>query len=129
MQQHFPHERQKVYQLSLEWASWVRDFVKNNNGPSPLRNRLHDLAFSIPVYLAEGLSNGHSRHHDPLEKARDSILASSAVLDVINIAEPVDPESLMEGKRFLVTMTRLLSSKIQAANTTEAIRSKLALPN
>lgn len=130
MQQFFPHERQRPYQMALEWAAWVSQFKNRLNTPSPLLNQLSDLSCTIPVYLAEGLGGGRTGgHHDPVEKARDAILASSALLDLIEAVLKVDPERTVEAKRVLSQLFRQVINSIQAANTAEVIRSKLALPD
>jgi hypothetical protein len=126
-QRFFPHERQKAYFLALDWSKWVSEYLEVTGDQSPIKQRLREASNNLPITIAEGISSVRVGHHDRLDLARDQVITCAAALDVIDISEAIDPRRLFEAKRHLNLISRHLTSMIQAANTTDAIRSKLGM--
>ena len=100
----FDHEKLNVYQLSLEFNTFVHGLVgelKANYRPS--KDRLIRSSLSIPLNIAEG--NGKRTTPDRVrffEIARGSAMESAATLDVLAVTGFCREEDVQPGKLYFI---------------------------
>ena len=129
MSQFFPHENVKVYELSLEWIHWLDELLPQIPASHGICHQLDALASTIAVGIADAISKSHpSDRAKTLESARSSVLASAALMDILGTKNLLEQSDIINAKKRLSHVARLLSGMIQSSATNEIIRSRLSVP-
>ncbi|GHC07826.1 four helix bundle protein [Cerasicoccus arenae] len=130
MSNFFPHETQKVYQLSIEWVVMVENFTEGDNRRKGLAEQLDSISNTIPIHIVAALGKGSSAERvKAFDAAKSQVLACTAVLDMMVARNVLETGDAAMGKRQLAMMSRLLNGMIQSANTHELIRNRLSVPS
>jgi len=105
------HERLDVYQISLEYASWMYPFAKRLNGIDRFaRDQWLRASQSIPLNIAEG--NGKGTFSDQrrfYEIARGSAMECSAIQDTLAACGRLTDLENCNGKSMLVRVVSMLT--------------------
>ncbi len=112
----FDHERLEVYQVSIDFVSWVGDLI---DGPlSSCRisavGQLDRASTSIPLNIAEG--NGKRTTKDRcryLDTSRGSAFECAASLDALVARRKLSEADVRPGKKRLLSIVRMLTKLIQ----------------
>ena len=111
----FDHEKLRVYQETLQFASWAETILARAKKPSPLYDQMDRAGTSILLNIAEG--NGrftapdHCRFFD---MARGSVLECAARLDLLAIKNTIDAQELAHGKAMLEKIVSMLVGVIRS---------------
>ena len=110
----FDHEKLHVYQVSLQFVSWV--FVRAHRLKGYFRHARDELirsSQSMPRNIAEG--NGKRSKADRnrfFEISRGSALESASILDELFIMKAFDEQETNEGKELLYRIVSMLTKMI-----------------
>jgi four helix bundle protein len=110
----FDHEKLRVYQETLAFASWAETILERANKSSPLHDQLDRARTSILLNIAEG--NGRFTAPDRcrfFDTARGSALECAACLDLLAVKNVVDAKELAHGKQLLEKIVSMLVGLIR----------------
>jgi four helix bundle protein len=111
----FDHEKLRVYQEALAFASWTEKILERANKSSSLREQLDRARTSILLNIAEG--NGRFTAADRchfFDMARGSSLECAACLDLLAVKSVIDPKELAHGKGMLGKIVSMLVGLIRS---------------
>jgi len=111
----FDHEKLRVYQEALAFASWAETILERAKKTSPLHDQLDRARTSILFNIAEG--NGRFTAPDRcrfFDAARGSVLECAACLDLLAIKKLIDPQELAQGKELLQRIVSMLVGLIRS---------------
>jgi len=121
------HEKLKVYQVSIEFVSYVASMVAGLKGDHRhARDQLLRSSQSIPLNIAEG--NGKRSFNDRnrfFEIARGSALESAAGLNVLRVTGACSEDEIERGKALLV---RIVSMLYKMTKTREGVAREAESP-
>ena len=120
----FDHEKLRVYQESLAFASWAETILERAKKSSPLHDQLDRARISILLNIAEG--NGRFTAADRcrfFDTARGSALECAACLDLLAIKDVIDAKELAQGKATLEKIVSMLVGLIRS-NSTDRLHEK-----
>ena len=113
----FDHEKLKVYQEAIRFATWADGVMQPLPKGLAVRDQLDRASTSIALNIAEG--NGKFTAPDRcrfLDIARGSALESAACLDLLVAKRKVEREDVEEGKRILQQIVSMLVGLIKAVS-------------
>ena len=123
----FDHEKLDVYQLSLEFITWVTPLlaaIKETSSPTrEVRDQLDRASLSILLNIAEG--NGKRKvavRAKFFDDARGSATECAACLDAVVAKGLTNPEAVSEGKRLLVRIVAMLTRLIERNDHGQRVR-------
>ena len=124
----FDHEKLDVYQLSLNFLTWVTPLLQEVTQAHGARVReasdhLDRASLSIPLNIAEG--NGKRRkliRAKFFDDARGSATESAACLDSLVAKKVATKESIREGKEILVRVVSMLTKLVQLYEGESAVK-------
>ena len=111
----FDHEKLRVYQETLAFASWAEVVLERAKKSSPLHDQLDRARTSILLNIAEG--NGRFTSPDRcrfFDTARGSVLECAACLDLLAIKNLIDQKELAHGKEMLGKIVSMLVGLIRS---------------
>jgi four helix bundle protein len=111
----FDHEKLRVYQETLAFASWAEAVLERAKKSSPLHDQLDRARTSILLNIAEG--NGRFTSPDRcrfFDTARGSVLECAACLDLLAIKNLIDQKELAHGKEMLGKIVSMLVGLIRS---------------
>jgi four helix bundle protein len=111
----FDHEKLRVYQETLAFASWVETILERVKKSSPLHDQLDRARTSILLNIAEG--NGHFTAADRcrfFDTARGSALECAACLDLLALKNVINQTELAHGKGLLEHIVSMLVGLIRS---------------
>jgi len=111
----FDHEKLRVYQETLAFASWAETILERAKKSSPLHDQLDRARTSILLNIAEG--NGRFTAADRcrfFDTARGSALECAACLDLLAVKSVVDSKELAHGKQVLEKIVAMLVGLIRS---------------
>jgi four helix bundle protein len=111
----FDHEKLRVYQEALVFASWAETVLERAKKSSPLHDQLDRARTSILLNIAEG--NGRFTPPDRcrfFDTARGSVLECAACLDLLAIKNLIDQKELAHGKETLGNIVSMLVGLIRS---------------
>jgi len=111
----FDHEKLRVYQESLAFASWVETILERAKKSSPLHDQLDRARTSILLNIAEG----NAKYTAPdrcryFDTARGSALECAACLDVLVAKGKCTAEQTQYGKELLQETVALLVGLVRS---------------
>jgi four helix bundle protein len=111
----FDHEKLRVYQETLAFASWAEAVLERAKKSSPLHDQLDRARTSILLNIAEG----YGRFTSPdrcrfFDTARGSVLECAACLDLLAIKNLIDQKELAHGKEMLGKIVSMLVGLIRS---------------
>ena len=112
------HEKLRVYQEALAFASWIETVLERAKKSSPIHDQLDRARTSILLNIAEG--NGRFTALDRcrfFDTARGSVLECAACLDLLAIRKTIDPKELEHGKELLQRIVSMLVGLIRSNST------------
>jgi four helix bundle protein len=116
----FDHEKLRVYQESLAFASWAEIILEHANKSSPLHDQLDRARTSILLNIPEG--NGRYTAADRcrfFDMARGSSLECAACLDLLAVKNVIDQKELALGK---VMLEKIVSMPVGLIRSNSADR-------
>ena len=111
----FDHEKLRVYQEALAFASWAKVILERTKKSSPLHDQLDRAKTSILLNSAEG--NGRFTSPDRcrfFDTARGSVLECAACLDLLAVKNVIDQKQLADGKAMLERIVSMLIGLIRS---------------
>jgi four helix bundle protein len=111
----FDHEKLRVYQEALAFASWAEAILERAKKSSPLHDQLDRARTSILLNIAEG--NGRFTAPDRcrfFDTARGSTLECAACLDLLAVKNVIDPKELTHAKQQLEKIVSMLVGLIRS---------------
>ena len=111
----FDHEKLRVYQETLAFASWAETVLERAQKSSPLHDQLDRARTSILLNIAEG--NGRFTAADRcrfFDAARGSALECAACLDLLAVKNVIDSKELTQGKQPLEKIVSMLVGLIRS---------------
>jgi four helix bundle protein len=111
----FDHEKLRVYQEALAFASWAEAILERAKKSSPLHDQLDRAKTSILLNIAEG--NGRFASPDRcrfFDTARGSVLECAACLDLPAVKNVIDQKELASGKAVLEKIVSMLTGSFAA---------------
>jgi len=114
----FDHEKLKVYQEAIRFATWADGLLQPFPKGLAVRDQLDRASTSIALNIAEG--NGKFTAPDRcrfLDIARGSALECAACLDLLVAKGKVGTEDIKEGKGSLQQIVSMLVGLIKAVST------------
>jgi four helix bundle protein len=111
----FDHEKLRVYQESLAFASWAETVLERAKKTSPLQDQLDRARTSILLNIAEG--NGRFTAADRcrfFDMARGSALECAACLDLLAVKKVIDAKEQAQGKQLLEKIVSMLVGLIRS---------------
>jgi four helix bundle protein len=111
----FDHEKLRVYQEALAFASWAETILERAKKSSPLHDQLDRARTSILLNIAEG--NGRFTSADRcrfFDMARGSVLECAACLDLLAVKNLIDQKELASGKAMLEKTISMLVGLIRS---------------
>jgi four helix bundle protein len=111
----FDHEKLRVYQESIAFASWTEIILERAKKSSPLHDQLDRARTSILLNIAEG--NGRFTSPDRcrfFDMARGSVLECAACLDLLAVKKVVSQSELAHGKVILEKIISMLVGLIRS---------------
>jgi four helix bundle protein len=114
----FDHEKLRVYQEALAFASWAETILDRAKKSSPLHDQLDRARTSILLNIAEG--NGRFTAPDRcrfFDTARGSALECAACLDLLAVKKLIDPQESKQGKESLQKIVSMLVGLIRSNST------------
>ena len=111
----FDHEKLRVYQEALAFASWAKVILERTKKSSPLHGQLDRAKTSILLNIAEG----NERFTSPdrchfFDTARGSVLECAARLDLLAVKDVIDQKELADGKAMLERIVSMLIGLIRS---------------
>ena len=114
----FDHEKLRVYQEALAFASWAEMILERAKKSSPLHDQLDRARTSILLNIAEG--NGRYTAPDRcrfFDMARGSVLECAASLDLLAVKNLIERKELAHGKEMLEKIISMLVGLIRSNST------------
>ena len=114
----FDHEKLRVYQEALAFASWTESILERGKKSNPINDQLDRTRTSILLNIAEG--NGRFTAPDRcrfFDSARGSALECAACLDLLAIKKLLETEELDHGKKMLGNIVSMLVGLIRSNST------------
>jgi four helix bundle protein len=111
----FDHEKLRVYQEALAFASWTEAILERTKKSSSLHDQLDRARTSILLNIAEG--NGRFTPPDRcrfFDTARGSVLECAACLDLLAVKNVIDQKELANGKAELEKIVSMLIGLIRS---------------
>ena len=111
----FDHEKLRVYQEALAFASWTETVLERAKKSSPLHDQLDRARTSILLNIAEG--NGRFTSADRcrfFDMARGSVLECAACLDLLAVKKLIDQKELFVSKAALEKIVSMLVGLIRS---------------
>ena len=111
----FDHEKLRVYQEALTFASWAEMVLERAKKSSPLHDQLDRARTSILLNIAEG--NGRFTAPDRcrfFDMARGSALECAACLDLLALKNVIDQKELAHDKGLLERIVSMLVGLIRS---------------
>lgn len=111
----FDHEKLRVYQEALGFASWAEAILERAKKSRPLHDQLDRAKTSILLNIAEG--NGRFTSPDRcrfFDTARGSVLECAACLDLLAVKNVIDQKELASGKAVLEKIVSMLIGLIRS---------------
>src|SRR5258708_35169974 len=111
----FDHEKLRVYQEALAFASWAEIVLERAKKSSPVHDQLDRARISILLNIAEG--NGRYTAPDRcrfFDMARGSGLECAACLDLLAVKNVIDQKELAHGKEILQKIVSMLVGLIRS---------------
>jgi four helix bundle protein len=111
----FDHEKLRVYQEALAFASWAEMILERAKKSSSLHDQLDRARTSILLNIAEG--NGRYTAPDRcrfFDMARGSVLECAACLDLLAIKNVIEQKELASGKTMLEKIISMLVGLIRS---------------
>jgi four helix bundle protein len=111
----FDHEKLRVYQETLAFASWTEPVLERVKKSSPLHDQLDRARTSILLNIAEG--NGRFTAADRcrfFDTARGSALECAACLDLLAVKNVINSIELAHGKQLLEKIVSMLVGLIRS---------------
>jgi four helix bundle protein len=111
----FDHEKLRVYQEALAFASWTETVLARAKKSSPLHDQLDRARTSILLNIAEG--NGRFTAADRcrfFDMARGSTLECAACLDLLAVKNVLAPKDQTHGKMILEKIVSMLVGLIRS---------------
>src|SRR5438477_2656052 len=105
----FHHEKLRVYQRALEFATWSQDLIESLTKKTSTRDHLERSGDSIALNIAEG--NGKFSHKDRarfFQIAHGSALESAACLDLLIARRCCAASGITKGKGILEEIVKML---------------------
>ena len=105
----FHHEKLRVYQRALEFATWSQDLIESLTKKTSTRDHLERSGDSIALNIAEG--NGKFSRKDRarfFQIAHGSALESAACLDLLIARRCCAADSIIKGKSILEQIVKML---------------------
>ena len=105
----FHHEKLRVYQRALEFATWSQDLIESLTEKTSTRDHLDRSGDSIALNIAEG--NGKFSRKDRarfFQIAHGSALESAACLDLLIARRCCAADSIIKGKSILEQIVKML---------------------
>lgn len=114
----FDHEKLRVYQEALAFASWSEGVLDRAKKSSSLYDLLDRARTSILFNIAEG----HGRCTPPdrwrfFDTARGSALECAAGLDLFAIKKGIEQKELQQGRATLQKIVSMLAGLIRSNST------------
>jgi four helix bundle protein len=116
----FDHEKLRVYQESIAFASWTEIILERAKKSSPLHDQLDRARTSILLNIAEG--NGRFTSPDRcrfFDMARGLVLECAACLDLLAVKKVVNQSELAHGK---VILEKIISRLVGLIRSNSADR-------
>ena len=114
----FDHEKLDVYNVELQFMTWISDFIHEVCG-SPAQHRrelieqLDRASLSMLLNTTEGNSKRHGRHRAKFfDDARGSAFECAACLDASVAKQLVLADRIRSGKEMLVRVVAMLTRLI-----------------
>jgi four helix bundle protein len=123
----FDHEKLRVYQEALVFASWTETILERAKKSSSLHDQLDRAGTSILLNIAEG--NGRYTATDRcrfFDMARGSVLECAACLDLLVIKNVIEQKELADGKTMLEKIISMLVGLIRSNSTDRLHESPVA---
>ena len=117
----FDHEKLRVYQEALQFASMAESVLERIKKSSPLHDQLDRARASILLNVAEG--NGRYTSADRcrfFDMARGSALEGAAWRDLLAVKKAITQPELEQGKESLKKIVSMLVGLIRS-NSTERL--------
>jgi four helix bundle protein len=114
----FDHEKLRVYEEALAFASWTEIILERTKKSSPLHDQLDRARTSILLNIAEG--NGRYTAPDRcrfFDMARGSVLECAACLDLFVIKNVIEQKESENGKAMLEKIISMLVGLIRSNST------------
>lgn len=111
----FDHEKLRVYQETLVFASWTETILERAKKSSPLHDQLDRARTSILLNIAEG--NGRYTAMDRcrfFDMARGSALECAACLDLLAVKNLISKPEQEHGKAGLEKIVSMLVGLIRS---------------
>lgn len=105
----FHHEKLKVYQRALEFATWSQERIESVTKKTSTRDHLERAGDSIALNIAEG--NGKFSRKDRarfFQIAHGSALESAACLDLLVARRCCTTDAIVRGKAILEEIVKML---------------------
>ena len=115
----FDHEKLDVYQLELNFLTWVTEFLVNISGPSATQKRelitqLDRASLSALLNTAEGNGRRQRRQRARFfDDARGSAIECAACLDASVAKGLASPERIQPGKEMLVHIVAMPTKLVE----------------
>ena len=106
----FSHEKLDVYKVALEYVQWVYQYCKKMENHRNAKEQLLRASQSIPMNIAEGngkATDGDRRRY--FEIARGSALECSAIQDILEVCDALEPELNTDAKYMLDRIVAMLT--------------------
>ena len=111
----FDHEKLRVYQEALQFASMTEPFRERIGFSGPVRDQLERAGYSILLNIAEG--NGRFTPTDRcrfFDMAKGSALECAACLDLFALKKVIPPAKLEKSKQSLEKIVSMLVGLIRS---------------
>ncbi len=119
----FDHEKLDVYQLSLEFITFLSDILtelrrSNSPGLHESINQIDRASTSIALNIAEGNGRRASQQRARFfDDARGSATESAACIDILVAKKAITKETAATGKSFLLRIVSMLSKLVDKFDT------------
>ena len=105
----FNHEKLKVYQTSIEFVAWLTNILEQTKGNRNVTDQIYRASISTPLNIAEGNGKTSKKDHNRfLEFTIGSALECATCLDVMRAKKIISHSKMLEGKRILMNIVRML---------------------
>jgi four helix bundle protein len=114
----FDHEKLKVYQEAIAFNAWLAVLLDQTIRLGDAKDQLDPASTSIPLNIAEG--NGKYAIKDRcrfFDIAHVSTLECAAALDVLVAEAKLKPNDVVQGKKHLQRIVRMLIGLIKKNST------------
>jgi len=114
----FDHEKLRVYQEALAFASWAETILESTKKSNSLHDQLDRARTSILLNIVEG--NGRYTAADRcrfFDMARGSVLECAACLNLLVIKNVIEQKESADGKAVLEKIVSMLVGLIRSNST------------